>query len=105
MRRIQMIPREGFNLYGGLVAKQASIAATGKGSLYRTKKKQKDKARWGHVKYKGWINLQRGLGNIVLAEVKSTAEAEVEWQILHSFLGFVDRHFAEHVKAIAIHYE
>lgn len=104
MRRIQIVPKAGFNLYGAMIAKEVELAQKNQGTLHRSGKKMKDRARWSHKTYKGWIKLQRGLGNIVVAELLSTARDDSEWQLLQSFLGFVDRHYSDQVQAISIQY-
>ena len=105
MRRIQIVPKPGNNLYGEMIAKEISLAQKKQGTLHRSGLKKKAKAKWAHKTFKGWINLQRGLGNLVLAEIISTAKNNSEWQLLQSFLGFVDRHFSDKVQAVSIQYE
>lgn len=105
MRRIQIVPRPGFNLYGEMIAKEISLAQNNQGTLHRSGPKKKDRAKWTHKSYRGWINLQRGLGDLVIVEIMSTAKKDSEWQLLRSFLGFVDRHFSEKVQAVSIQYE
>jgi hypothetical protein len=56
----------------------------------------------GHKAYRGWINLERDLSEVVLAEIHAAAP-EQKWQILSAFLGFSDRHFDDRILAITIH--
>jgi hypothetical protein len=39
---------------------------------------------------RGWINLERGLSEVVTAEVNSLTPDE-DWQLLSAFLGWIDR--------------
>lgn len=105
MRRIQIVPKKSLNLYGAMIAKEIQLAKKNQGTLHRSGRKIKDRAKWSHSSYKGWINLQRGLGNIVEAELLSTAKRDSEWQLLQSFLGFIDRHFSDKVQNVSIQYE
>lgn len=50
--------------------------------------KRKDKEKWVHATYKGWIQFQRCLGGVVVAQVKSR-DPETTWQLLTSFIGYV----------------
>jgi hypothetical protein len=103
MRQVQIIPDNGFRLYGAMVAKEADLARNNRGTFRRSASKEKDKAKWSHSSYSGWIRLQRGMGEVVMMEVHSKKEG-TEWQLLHAILGFIDRHFANSVKSIHIQY-
>lgn len=105
MRRIQIVPKPGNNLYGEMIAKEISLAQKKQGTLHRCGNKKKDQAEWSHKTFKGRINLQRGLSDLVLAEIVSPAKDNSEWKLLQSFLGFVDRHFSDKVQAVSIQYE
>ncbi len=100
MRQVQIIPEEGFRLYSALVRKEADIRSRGLGTWRRSGKKVRDRARWDHSRYPGWIKIARGMGEVVQIEVHS----DVEWQLLDSILGFVDRHFADEIRSIHIFY-
>ena len=104
MRRVQVIPRDGFRLYGAMVAKEVELSRKNKGTFRRSGRKEKDRAKWSHSTYQGWVKLARGMGEVVEIEVRSK-EKGAEWQLLHAILGFIDRHFAHKVRAINIHYE
>jgi hypothetical protein len=56
-----------------------------------------------HKAYRGWISLERGLPDVVLAGIHAAAP-EQEWQILSASLCFIDRHFDDSILAITIHY-
>ena len=59
--------------------------------------------RWKHVKYPGWIEWDQALGGLLIAEVRSK-DKDHEWQILHAFIGYLDRHLGDMIDSITIHY-
>ena len=103
-RLIQIIPTEGFRLFGAIVKKEVELCRKGKGTFYRSGAKERDRAKWSHSTYKGWIKLERTTGEVVAAEVKSLQKGGYEWQLLHAFVGFLDRHFGDRIGAINIQY-
>ena len=103
MRQIQIVPNDGFHLYGALVAKEIELAKKKKGTLHRKGAKEANRAKWTHASYPGWIKLARGMGQVVMIKIYSK-KAGTEWQLLQSLLGFLDRHFAAEIKTINIHY-
>ena len=102
MKVVQIVPREKIRLYGGLVKREAAIQNKGLGTFYRAGPKTRNTAKWKHKTYKGWVNLERGLSEVVTAEVR-TLSPDQEWQMMSAFLGFVDRHFGDKIMAITIH--
>jgi hypothetical protein len=104
MRRIQVVPTNGANLYGDMIAKEIELASKNVGTLHRNGPKLKDRSKWSHTSYPGWINLARSIGGVVCVEVRSK-KADTEWQLLQSFLGFLDRHFSSEIQSINIQYE
>jgi hypothetical protein len=103
MKILQIVPREKLRLYGALIKKEADIRKKGLGTFYRAGAKKRNSAKWRHRAYSGWINLERGLSEVVLGEIHAAAPDQ-EWQILSAFLGFIDRHFDHRILAITIHY-
>ncbi|MFQ5705246.1 MAG: hypothetical protein ACE5HT_14650 [Gemmatimonadales bacterium] len=101
MRHVQVIPRQAFNLYGELVRKEADLRRRSLGTWRRSGKKTRDRARWIHSRYSGYIKIARGMGEVVQIEVRS----DVEWQLLDAILGFLDRHFGDEISSIHIFYE
>jgi len=61
MKRVQVIPKQGINLYGRIVAKEIdlNVRKGGKSTFYRSGKKQKGRAKWAHTEYKGWVNISK----------------------------------------------
>jgi hypothetical protein len=105
MRLIQIVPKEHFRLYGAIVAKEVELRRKNQGTFRRSASKQKNYAKWNHKSFYGWLWLHRGLGEVVTVELNSRTGENDEWQLLHAFLGFVDRHFAAKVQSIHIQYE
>ncbi|GJQ27841.1 MAG: hypothetical protein HBSAPP02_28730 [Phycisphaerae bacterium] len=103
MIKVTVIPRKENNLYGGLVKKELELRRRNQGTLHRALGKKAGEERWRHERYKGWINLQKCLGGVVVAVVRSKA-ADQEWQLLSSFVGFLDRHFRDHISSINLTY-
>jgi hypothetical protein len=103
MKLIQIVPADGFRLYSAMVKKQAEIRKSNRGTFFRSGKKSRGSTRWTHVSHKGWINLERGLSEVVTAQVQSRVETD-EWQMLTAFLGWLDRHFGGDISSVNIHY-
>lgn len=59
--------------------------------------------RWKHVKYPGWIQWDEGPGNLLIAEIQSKLK-DHEWQLLHAYIGYLDRHLGEAIESISIYY-
>jgi hypothetical protein len=105
MRKLmQIVPNEGFRLFGAMVKKEVDLSKRNQGTFYRSGAKEKDRAKWSHKRFKGWIKLERGSGEVVVAEIISRTQGDDAWQLFHAFLGWVDRHFGQQVSAINIQY-
>ena len=103
MKVVEIVPRERTRLYGALVAKEAAIQKSGRGTYVRSGRKTHDSARWRHKRYKGTVLLKRSPSEVVTAKVRAST-ADDERKLLSSFLGFVDRHSGDQVVSITIHY-
>jgi len=99
MKIVQIVPVSNDKPTLKTLLKQTEIRLRGKGTALIRKKEGK----WMHVKYPGWINWDIAKGGIIVAEVKSLKEKR-EWQLLNSFIGYVDRHLGEYIQSITIHY-
>jgi hypothetical protein len=99
MKLVQIIPLKQSRLYGAIVKKQAEISRQRPGAFSRAGTKTANKAKWKHVRFKGWINLKRERTEIVTAKVNSA-----DWQLLSAFVGWIDRHFGDQVQSVTIHY-
>jgi len=103
MKLLQIVPRDGTRLYGAMIRKQAEIRRSGRGTFLRAGARRRNAARWTHVRYKGSINLEAGLSQAVRAVIKSPDRGD-EARLLSSFLGWLDRHFGEHLSSVNIKY-
>ncbi len=79
MKRIQIVPQQGFNLYGAMVQKEVEQSKKNLGTFYRSGPKERNRAKWAHVKHKGWVKLQRGSGGLVNAEIRTRAIDGRDW--------------------------
>src|SRR5262245_5263612 len=104
IRLVQIVPQNGVRLFGEMVKKEIELNRNKRGTFYRSGPKHRDRTKWSHVKHNGWVNLERGAGEVVSVEVQSRSQAEDEWQLLHALIGWVDRHFSDKVLAINIQY-
>jgi hypothetical protein len=104
MTHITITTRNGENLYGLLVAKELDLRRKKKGTLHKSGKTPKNIQKWVHESesYPGWIRFQRCLGESVVAIVQSKKGPSVEWQLLTSFVGFLERHFRAQIGNISI---
>lgn len=105
MTRIQVVPKGTFNLYGRLVKREIELWKKGRGTFHRSGPKVRERAKWSHEKHPGWVNLGRGLGDVVVAEVHTKTGPDQEWLLLSAFLGFLLRHFREHIQAVSLQFE
>jgi hypothetical protein len=104
MKLLQIVPRDGTRLYSAIVRKQADIRKSGRGTFSRLGARKRNAARWGHVRYKGSINLKAGLSEAVNAKIKSPEPGD-EARLLSSFLGWLDRHFGDQLSSVNIQYQ
>jgi hypothetical protein len=103
VKLIQIVPRQSERLYGAIVKRQIAIEKNKRGTFHRAGRKTRNAAKWKHNKFPGWINIQRGLGEVVTVEVRSRVE-DHEWQILSAFLGWLDRYCRQSIFSVSIHY-
>lgn len=104
MKRIQIVPQRGFNLYGAMIQKEVEQSKRKSGTFFRSGPKERNRAKWAHIKHKGWIKLQRGSGGMVNAEVRTRAKGGSDWELFHAFIGFLDRQFGNELLSINIQY-
>ena len=103
MITVTVTPRDRENLYGLLIQKEVALRKSNKGTLHRASSKKKNFEKWVHNSFSGWINLQKCLGGVTVAIVQSRSP-DLEWQLLTSFVGFLDRHFREAIASINLSY-
>ena len=100
MRIIEVIAKPGIDNFLSLVKqKQRELKKKKRGTLYPVSPN-----RWKHVSYSGHINLHKAHKHITLFEVVPKADSGNDWQLLHSFLGFLDRHFHETMESVTVLY-
>lgn len=104
MVRLTIAPRSEENLYGLLVQKELALRKKNQGTLHRYGSKKRNEEKWGHASKHGWIRFQGCLGKVVVATIQARDDAE-EWQLLNSFIGFLDRHFRSSIASILISYD
>lgn len=104
MIRVTVSPREGDNLYQLLTRKELELRKKKQGTLHRAGAKKAGVENWKHSTYFGRIKLQRCIGGTLAAIVQSKAP-DAEWQLLASFIGFLDRHFREQIASVTISYD
>ena len=104
MIRITVTPKESTNIYSLLVKKEVELRRRNMGTLHRAGVKKRGEDRWTHESYAGWIRFQECLGGMAVALVQSKTPDQ-EWQLLTSFIGFLDCHFRSFISSITINYE
>lgn len=99
MKIVQVVPRTGakHSLKWLLKAKERELRG---GTTAFSRRRE---GRWVHVKYPGWISWDETLGGILIAEIH-TREDEPDWQLLQSFIGYLDRHLGQYIDTITITY-
>jgi len=103
MKLLRIVPRDGNRLYDAILRKQAEIRRGGRGTFLRAGARKRHATRWTHVRYKGSIKLEPGPSQSVEAVIKSPDRGD-EARLLSSFLGWLDRHFGEHLLSVNIEY-
>jgi hypothetical protein len=103
MKIVEITPRGKSPIYGGLVKREAAIRRNGRGTFSRKGPARAGAATWSHKRFKGSVSLKREAAELVRAKIRSRTP-EDEGSLLKAFLGFVDRHFGDHVATITIHY-
>jgi hypothetical protein len=102
MKLLQIVPRDGTQLFGAMIRKQAEIRRSGRGTFSRAAG-GKRAARWKHVRYRGSIELKAGEAHAVDARIKSPDHGD-EARLTSSFLGWLDRHFGDKLSSVHIQY-
>jgi len=103
-RTLRIIPVGGFHLFDAMQTEVARLAAGGRGTFRRLGRKEKNRARWRHLRYAGRIALERTRGQAIAAKVTAAGKAGNPWQLLHAFIGWTDRHFAPKLQSLTVQY-
>lgn len=101
MKVLHIVPKDEVRLFGAFVEQETALRRAGRGTFYRSGPRKRGAAKWKHKRHGGWLNLERGLSEVVTVEVH-TPDTDEEWQIFAAFLGFVDRHFRDDLLAINV---
>jgi hypothetical protein len=104
MIKVTITPKSNEDVYGLLIQKERTLRFKNQGTLHRAGPKRKDREKWAHSSYYGWIQFQRCLGGVTVAVIQSK-NADSEWQLLTSFIGFLDRHFRDKLVSITLTYD
>jgi hypothetical protein len=104
MIRVSATPKSTEDLYSLLVAKEVQLRQRNQGTLHRKGEKKRGNEKWTHSSYPGWVRFQKCLGGVIVAQIRSKS-ADGEWQLLSSFIGFLDRHFRQELAMISISYD
>lgn len=104
MIKVTITPKSGEDVYALLTQKERDLRFKNQGTLHRAGPKRKDREKWVHNTYYGWIQFQRCLGGMTVAVIQSK-NADAEWQLLTSFIGFLDRHFRDELVSITLGYD
>ena len=99
MKTIRVVPVAGSktSLKSALKNKERELRGS------KTTFKRKREGRWVHVKYPGWITWDEAKGGILVAKVHTRSEGS-EWQLLRSFIGYLDRHLGDRIDSVTISY-
>src|SRR5262245_405065 len=100
--RIEIIPKRGHRLFNSLVRREMELGRKNRGTFVRRGRKAKNKARWEHKRYAGWLSLERTAAEGALVEVNARRGRGTDWQLLQAFIGFVVRNFGDQVEAMHI---
>ena len=100
---ITIKPKGDENLYGQMLEKERDLRNKGQGTLHIHGPKKRNQQTWTHVSYHGKVKFQKCLSNTIVAEVSSRNQDQ-EWQLLGSFIGFLDRNFRDIIENINISY-
>lgn len=99
MKIVQVIPRRDAKKHLKTLLNEKERELRGpKTTLVRQKA-----GRWAHKSYPGWINWDQSAGGLIVAEVQSKVE-QSEWQLLLSFVGYLDRHLGHAIESVTIIY-
>ena len=104
MIKVTATPKSRENIYGLMVAAELSLRKRSRGTLHRVGQKKKGEDTWVHNSFSGMVKFQKCLGGVMVAVIESK-DHEAEWQLLTSFIGFLDRHFRECLSNISLTYE
>ncbi|MHC4406516.1 MAG: hypothetical protein ACYTG0_43380 [Planctomycetota bacterium] len=99
MKTVQVVPKPDIDAKLKTLLKQTERQLRGGSTTFLRERE----GRWKHVKYPGWIKWDEALGGLLVAEVHPRKD-QADWQLLHAFIGYLDRHLGEYIESISIYY-
>lgn len=97
MKVMQVVGKPGVKWTGQLQEKERSLRNKGT-TLVRVARH-----KWRHKRHPGTISWDESVPGVLVAKIWTRIDGE-EWQILNSFLGYLNRHFGDDIQSIAIHF-
>jgi hypothetical protein len=96
-----VVPKTGIkdSLKAQLKAKERELRESGRPTAFRRKRE----GVWAHARYPGWIKWDEARGGLLIGEVHPGRDGS-DWQLANAFVGYLDRHFGEHLESISILY-
>jgi hypothetical protein len=101
MITVTVNPKAEQSIYKLMINKERDLRKQKQGTLHRYGAKGKGKDQWFHTTYKGWIRFQSCYGGVVVALVRAKNDDDT-WQLLTSLIGFLHRHFKDHISSINV---
>jgi hypothetical protein len=99
MKILQVVPRPRNKVKLKALLKGTERHLRGANTTFRRTRE----GRWKHVKYPGWVQWDGAPGDLLVAEIRTRVK-DHEWQMLHAFIGYLDRHLGEAIESISIYY-
>jgi len=99
MKIVQAVPRVDAEDSLKTLLKQKERELRGGTTAFRRKRE----GVWVHAKHRGTIKWDTVAGGVLLAEIRASGETK-DWQLIQSFVGYLDRHLGEELESISILY-
>jgi hypothetical protein len=104
MITLTVTPKGKQSIYHLMINKELELRKQKQGTLHRYGTKGSGRDQWFHTTYKGWIRFQSCYGGVVVALVRARNDDDT-WQLLTSLIGFLHRHFKEHISGINLTFD
>lgn len=89
-------PKNKQTILSALNAKERSLR--GKGTSF-----SRNKNKWKHVKFSGWVTVTTASEDILFAKIQSKSETE-EGKLFEAFIGYLTRHCGTLIDTLTIYY-
>src|SRR5262249_8481184 len=93
MKSLQVVTKTGTKARLKTLLKNTERHLRGNHTTFRRMRE----GRWKHVKYPGWVQWDDAPGNLLVAEIQTKVK-DHEWQMLHAFIGYLDRHLGGEIE-------